>query len=204
MSRSGQMWLLTAFSALFGVVAVVVADPVATTSKLAFARKTNNGDSTNDTRPFAERYAEASLRLAKIDLQKAIELNKRVPNTFSPVALQPLEQAVDLAQQWYDDVRKAVADPLYASYVRGEEAALMIAEAEYQKARAADERFPGTTNPDELERLRLTAEVARLRYTRALDSASEPESARLAWQVEQLREEMIRLRARVEQLRRIN
>ncbi|HEX4128420.1 MAG TPA: hypothetical protein VHZ24_00145 [Pirellulales bacterium] len=173
---------------------LAVADPVLPNSAVS-----GNADSS-----FALRYAEATLKLAKMDLQKALDVNKLVPNTFSPAAVEPLQQAVDVAQQRYEQVKNATGDPLYELYVRSEEGSLRCAQADYNKALAANQRFKGSVMNDELERLRLTVEVARLRYDKARDSSHEAEVSSLQWQVEQLREEVQHLRARVEQLRKIN
>ena len=61
--------------------------------------------------------------------------------------------------------------------------------------------MPGTVTNDELERLRLTAELAQLALARER-AAGDPQSvaADLQWQVEQLRTEVDDLRRTVESL----
>ena len=153
---------------------------------------------------FELRYAEATLKLAEVDLRKIEGANAKVPGTFSPAALEPLRQSVALGHKHVEQARAHGKASEYDSYVAVAEAGWKIASLEYQKASAAQARVGTSVDPNELERLRLTAQVAELRYERALGSSQVPESLRLRWQVEELRDEVLRLRARVEALTRRN
>jgi hypothetical protein len=153
---------------------------------------------------FVRHYAELSLKLAEMDLKRATDLNKQVPNTFSPAALEPMQVAVNLAKQRLDQLTEKVNDPLYALYLYAEEAQMKAAELDYRKAVAANEHFPGTMDKDDIEYLRIAAEMAAMRYKHAVQTAGDPEMTRMRWQVEQLREEVTRLRATVDLLRKLD
>lgn len=157
-----------------------------------------------DLRGFDLRYSEASLRLAEVELEKVEVANRRIPGTFSPAAVEPLRQAVALARRQLDQARADGQINEVDNYIASAEAAWKIAISELQRVKAAQQRSAGSVEALEIERLQHTAELAELRYERALNTRHVADNLRLRWQVEQLTEDMLRLRARVEALTRRN
>ncbi len=153
---------------------------------------------------FQSQYSQLNLKLAQLELQRALDVNRRIPNTFSQAAIAALRQSADLAKLHVEQIQKHTKDPLYGLYIGSEEASMKIAENEYRSALGTNERLQNTYSPDDLERLKLTYEVAKTRWEYARELESQPPLTRIEWQLELMREEMVRLRARVEQLRRLN
>lgn len=153
--------------------------------------------------PLNVRYARAFLELAKLDLQKAQNANRSVAGTLSAAYIEPLMQGVRMAEQLVDDAQQEAQGKKVAVSLRNEEVHAKLTEISYQKAAAANARVSGTVNGIELERLRLTAEVARLGLERA-KVASQTELGFVQWQLDQLHEELFRLRNTVAQISRMN
>jgi hypothetical protein len=161
------------------------------------------GQAPAEKEPLNVRYARAYLDLCKIDLQQAHNVNKSVAGTLTSSYLQPLEQAVRMAEEHLSDTLAEASGKQIAINLRNEEVAAKLAEINYQKAASANARVAGTVNDLELERLRLTAEVAKLTLEKAR-IASQTELGYLQWQVDQLHDEVYRLRNIVAQLARMN
>jgi hypothetical protein len=153
---------------------------------------------------FHTQYAAMSLQLANLELKRAMDVNRRIPNTFSQAAIAALRQSANIAQLHVDLIEKKAKDPLYGLYIGSEEASMKIAQEEYQSALGTNERVRNTYTGEDLDRLRLTYEVAKLRWENARELENQPPITRIEWQIELMREEVVRLRARVEQLRRLN
>lgn len=148
-----------------------------------------------------ERYAKTSRRLAQLNLQRAIDANRKIARAVSSTEVERLRQIVNLAE---DEVRKEMAagkEQGASMNVRTASANAKVAIAEWRKAQAANEREPGTVTADEMERLRLTAELAQLGLARER-AAGNTQSVvgELEWQIAQLRQEVQDLRAMVERL----
>ncbi|MBS0208257.1 MAG: hypothetical protein JSS27_04820 [Planctomycetes bacterium] len=158
-----------------------------------------------DNKQLAEinlKYAEATLALAQAELNKALGANKRFANTYPSASLEYLHRSVDIAQQRLDAYKSSSPTRRYEAFVAIQEGGLKIADADYQKALTANQRTGASVSADELERLRCTAEVARLRYERAKLAESEPTEVVMGWQLQELADEVLRLRGRVEMLSR--
>ncbi len=152
------------------------------------------------------RYARAALRLAQVTLQEANEANQRMPKTVPETDVSRLDQNARLAELQL----KAALDPSIHGF-HGEnlllaESAIKVAEADYQKALQANKKFPGAVGKSKLERLRLEVEVSRLHLERekTLGEDTASRMTELHWQLEQLRDEVLHLRSRVEQLSELN
>jgi hypothetical protein len=146
-------------------------------------------------------YVDAHLALAKADLQKALDANALFANTYPQAAVVYLQRTVEIAQKRSEIVHNPSASR-YDAYVALTEGVVHIANDDYQKAQAANQRRPNAVAAPEVERLRLTAEVARLRWERAKLSADQPELTILHWHLQDLTDEVLRLRGRLEMINR--
>lgn len=150
------------------------------------------------------RYAKALVGLAKLELLKAVEANQKTPGSFSDAAIDSLRESLGSAElQLAESIRKARADTQNA-HVRKCEESVRAAEAEWRRAIAANQKVPGSVSDSELERLRLTAEVARLGLIKARAANVNSALEHLQWQLEELRNEVLSLRNRVESLSQRN
>lgn len=152
------------------------------------------------------RFCRASLKLAQLTLQEANEANQRMAHTFPKTQISRLEQDVRLAELRL----KAALEPAGRSFREENlllaEAAITVADADYQQALRANQRAPGTIGKTKLERLRMEVEAARLHLERERTLADDTTSrlTDVQWQMELLRDEVIHLRNRVEQLSELN
>jgi hypothetical protein len=149
------------------------------------------------------RYAEVYLQLAKVQLQRALDTNKQVPGTFTNVAIEALRQVVFVAEQQLDMFQKSNGRPVNTFLVSAEANARASAAA-YNRARAVNQMSPGAIPTAEIERLRLTAELADINLAKAKTIGNESSQEYVQWQIDQLREEFFQLRNQLAQISRMN
>lgn len=152
------------------------------------------------------RYARASLKLAQLAFQEANEANKRMPQTVPESNVNQFKQDVRRAELRL----KAALDPSLRGF-RSEnlllaESAIQVAQDEYQKALLANQQVAGTIGKTKLERLRTEVEACRLNLEREQTLRDDMASrvTDVQWQLQQMRDELLHLRSRVEQLSDLN
>ena len=190
-------------------ICVITAVAIAATSLLASSQDAADRD--HDTKRHAGvgqgaaasidvQIAEAKLKLAETELRRVTEVNRRVARTIPDSTVGWLERNVELAKQQLDLARQG-DQHWHALHIRQMEAALRDAESRVQRAEGMNRRVPRSVDEFDLERLRLKAEIARLNLAKARDPANvkSPE-AHLQWQVDQVRDEIGRLKDQVERL----
>lgn len=143
-------------------------------------------------------FATVVLKMAKVDLQQALDFNRRVSGAYSEAEVERLRNVVKSAEEQVD-FAKNTGDKPGAMNLFGAEAALRNAEGNLKKAQETNAQAPGAINETSLEKLRLTAELARLNVAkgRAAVDSGEP-LALVQWQLETLRIELWQLRNRLE------
>lgn len=145
-------------------------------------------------------YARANMRLAQIDLEIVLSGNQAVSNLHSAQTIQRLRNNVAHSQDLLDYEIDQSKRSLQALRVRDLEREVKLAESGLASAISADRQMPGSVSDTEIERLRVTLEIARL----ALKMAREPDvrlsaEDQLRWQLEQLRSELTRLYVQLEE-----
>lgn len=159
------------------------------------------GSGDNELERLNVRYAMTALRLARLNLDQALDANRRLARAVPSTEVERLKQLVKLGE---DEVRKEMksgqGDQANMN-VRTAAANVKVAAAEWRKAEQANRAVPGTVQPRELERLRLTAELARLALARERASG-DPKSAaaELQYQIDQLRSDVEELRSEVQRV----
>lgn len=144
------------------------------------------------------KYAETFLRLSQVSLQKAEDFNARVPGAFSGAEVARLRSIVSFAQDRLKWVQGASHKQSDANLFMAE-VALRSAEQNYEKAQTANNRVPGAVSSLEMERLRLTVELARMSGEKAkLAAETNSPVDDVQWELDQLREDVMQLRSRVE------
>jgi hypothetical protein len=199
---------LATVAILSGIVSVVVFESLCRLPGAAFADEPSSlpGSETKDANKAARdeelqklnvKYAQIYLQLAKVNLEKAQTLNNRVAGAFSAVEVDRLARLVQLAEERLAGAQHSGKQS--DANRQSAEAAVNSAETTYKKSVATNERFPGAVSPLEVERQRLTVELAKLALAKAnLVGGSSDALAGLQWEVDQLREDMLILRSRVE------
>jgi hypothetical protein len=149
------------------------------------------------------RYAEVYLELAKVQLQRALDTNKQVPGTFTNVAIEALRQVVTVAEKQLNMLKQSDGRPVNMFLVSAEANARASA-ASYNRAKAVNQMSPGAIPMAEIERLRLTAELASINLEKAKSIGSEASQEYVQWQIDQLREDFFQLRNQLAQIARMN
>ncbi|HVX59609.1 MAG TPA: hypothetical protein VHC19_03375 [Pirellulales bacterium] len=152
------------------------------------------------------RYARASLKLAQLALREANEANERMPQTVPESNVNQFQQDVRLAELRL----KAALDPSLRGF-RSEnlllaESAIQVAKDEYQKALLANQQVAGTVGKTRLERLGMEVEACRLNLEREQTLRDDMASrvTDVQWQLQWMRDELLHVRSRVEQLSDLN
>ncbi len=144
-------------------------------------------------------FAEVSLKLARLDLQKMTDLQNRVRGSITASQFDRVEGLVRVSEDVLQLTKAGKATRAAVNLARAREA-LRTAEVvskTAQQVKAAANAISDT----ELARLRTMVEVERLMLARAeAAAATESEMDDLAWENDQLRDELQRLRYRFEAL----
>lgn len=145
--------------------------------------------------------AKARVNLAKMELERALAENKRIPGSWPEITLELLHRNVDVAQARLDGLSRSGEASLHTAHLQELESALKIAELRWNGAVHLRERLPSAIDASRVEALHLRAEVARLELARARNPAhvSTPLD-HVRWQLEQMRQELLELTVRVEKL----
>lgn len=146
------------------------------------------------------RYARASLKLAEMDLQKALDVNKQVKRALPPYAIDPLRAVVNIAEKQLQYALHKDAETALQVRVAIAEAKLAGSRLELETALAANKESAGLFSNAEIERLQQAVEVAQLGVERARAVNDQSQAEYLAWQVEYLQKEVLRLQARISTL----
>jgi hypothetical protein len=150
--------------------------------------------------PVEVRFQRVMAQLAKIELQKAQESNKQVAGTIPANEVERLEHTYRLAQQRFEQAQKSGGDPS-ADRLNEAEANAQIFEENLNKAITANRRAANSVPALEVERLRLIAEMGRLKLEREKETAgSNSGLGELQQEVKQLRKDLAALTARLDQL----
>jgi hypothetical protein len=146
------------------------------------------------------RLAKARLKLAKLELERAIKANEKAA-IYTTTTLELLRTNVDIAQARLDAVGQPEKLSMHAAHLREVEGAAKIADLRLKQAEQLHEEVPSSFSESRVESMRLRAEIARLELQRARNPAvvSSP-LEHLQWQMDQLRQELLDLNLRVEEL----
>lgn len=148
------------------------------------------------------RYYKIKLELAKHDLQEAVELNRRIPNMIRKVTMLRLQNQVDYASRLLEQAISEEKQDLHEAHLQELKNDRALAERQLQWAREANRASSGAIDDDDVTRLQLSVQLARL----ALERAQDPEVTadpvnHLQWQIDHLRSELLRLRIEFERTR---
>jgi hypothetical protein len=146
------------------------------------------------------RYARASLKLAQMDLQKALDVNQKIGRVLPPYAIGALRAVVNIAEKQLQYALHKDAETLHQIHVAIAEAKLAAAEGQLQMALAVNKQTRGLFDETEIERLRLAAKVARLGMEQARGVDVHSHEEHLQWQVGEIQKEVLQLQSQVARL----
>jgi hypothetical protein len=150
-----------------------------------------------DPHELAVAYAEVYLKLAKLDLQKMVDLQNRIPGATSASQIDRVEGLVRVAEAGLRLAKEGKVARAQMNVVRARET-LRTAEQMWKTAQQV--RASANAISDvELSRIRITVELERLGLARA-EAVAKTDSPLddLALEMDQIRDEILRLRYRFE------
>lgn len=152
----------------------------------------------NEERRLAVLYAQKNLELARLNLENAVESNRRVARSVSSSDIEQLRQTVKVAEQNLKSVQGAANNPAVATAA----ANVQLAEDKLRKALTANQRVAGSVPPVEIRRLQLNLDLARITLARERAAGTDPSSvlADLQWELQALASQVADLQQRVDSL----
>lgn len=146
-------------------------------------------------------YARTQLALAKVEFEEANDSNTHVPGTISLVTLNRLRGNVTAAEELVALAQEYRSGDIASTQLCYAQSKARVAELDYSLAKQQRQRSPESITRYRLERLRLTAELTRLR----LEMWQEPKHIpslidEMQWQIDRLGEEVLDLHRRLERL----
>lgn len=146
----------------------------------------------------AVRYAQASLELAKIELERFLEADKHVSRVIPAIVVERARMNVKVAEAQLEQALHPSPGGAMNVQVRYAEERAKFSEIDYDKAKEARRQNPKSMREVEVERLRLVAETARLRLAMWRDPVYLPSLLdQMQWQLDRLSEEIIELNKRI-------
>lgn len=145
------------------------------------------------------RYAEARLRLAELDLERALAINEQVHDAIGEREIQRLRNHAAMLKRQVEIAREHPRTVARQASIAAAEAACVDAQGDLDAALRANHRTPGSVSDINVARLRAKVEVAEIRV--ALCKSPDYELSLLAeleWNIEQLTDEVIHLRHQME------
>lgn len=147
-------------------------------------------------------YFQKKLELAEHDLLTAIEANRRIPNINTKLSMLRLENQVTYATKLLQQAGATSDHDLHKSHLQSVENDLRLAEAQLKWAEEVNSKHSGLLREDQVKRLRLSVELARLALKRAQQPhiTSDP-LHHLHWQIDRLQSELLSLQVEFERIR---
>ncbi|MBI2826235.1 MAG: hypothetical protein HYX69_16260 [Planctomycetia bacterium] len=144
------------------------------------------------------RYATVYLKLAELDLQKLLNLQKRVSGAISSSQIDRVDGLVRVAQDNLRLIDEGKASRSALNLARAKEA-VRTAEQVFKTAQQVSRSTTGAISEIDLDRARLTVDLERLSLAKAeAAAASDSPLDDLQWELDQMRDDMQRLRYRIE------
>jgi hypothetical protein len=145
------------------------------------------------------RYAMAKLKLAELDLQRAVKLNRPVANAIGALEITRLTNHVRLMQRQLEIAQGRPQSSAREVAMAAAELARDTAQADLDAARAANRRTEGAIKEINIQRLETKLEIAEIRLELFRNPAYVPSPIdEMQWHIDQLTEQLIDLRHRLE------
>ncbi len=145
------------------------------------------------------RYAMARLKLAELDLQRAVTLNKPLANAIGGLEIARLTNHVRLMQRQLEIAQGKPQSSAREVGLAAAELACETAQSDLDAARAANSRTPGAIKDINMQRLETKLEIAEIRLELYRNPSYVPSQIdEMQWHIDQLTEQLIDLRHRVE------
>lgn len=148
------------------------------------------------------RFFRKKLELAKHDLQTAVKANQQVPNLTSKLMMIRLQNQVDYTETLLKHATAKADDDLHVVHLQNVKNDVTIAEQQLAWAKNVNQQHAGLVSDDEVKRLKLSVDLARL----ALEKAKQPKIKadplhHLQWQIDRLQSDLLNLQVKFERVR---
>lgn len=191
--RGALSMLMAAVVLGLGVQSTIAEDGVVPASE-----RSETADS-GDVGDLQLRYAMARLKLAELDLQRAVTLNKPTPNAIGALEITRLTNHVRLMQRQVEIAEGKPQSSAREVGLAAAELACETAQADLDAARAANKRAEGAVKKVNLQRLETKLEIAQIRLELYKNPDFVPSPIdEMQWHIDQLTEQLIDLRHRLE------
>jgi len=145
------------------------------------------------------RYAMARLRLAELDLERALAANQQVKGAVGEREIARLRNHIRLLERQVEITREQPRTAARQATIAAAELARDSAMADLEAARRANQRAKGSVSGINIERLETRVELAEIRVELCRNPAYELSLLdEMQWNIDQLTDQMIDLRQRVE------
>jgi len=145
------------------------------------------------------RYAMARLRLAELDLERALAANQQVKGAVGEREIARLRDHIRLLERQVEITREQPRTAARQATIAAAELARDNAVADLEAARRANQRATGSVSGINIERLETRVELAEIRVELCRNPAYELSLLdEMQWNNDQLTDQMIDLRQRVE------
>lgn len=179
-----------------GLPAAIASRPLHAADDAAVADASGESDPLNDVRT---RYAMARLKLAELDLQRAVKLNRPMANAIGALEITRLTNHLRLMQRQLEIAQGKPQSSAREVGLAAAELAVETAQADLDAARAVNKRTEGAIKEINVKRLETKLDIAeiRLELYRNPDFIPSPIDE-MQWHIDQLTEQLLDLRHRVE------
>ena len=158
----------------------------------------NTTSASNDGESIEVRLARAHLDLASLNLRRAVDVNKRIPNVVPAAFIENLRLHVVIDEEQLKHCLNGEHIDSHEMCVRRAEAEVKIVEADVKRTSAIHRRMQTTTSKLDLERSTVMANIAKLNLERARDPEhSESTLTHLQWQIDELRHHVLELQMEI-------
>jgi hypothetical protein len=140
------------------------------------------------------RYARAQLQLAKANLNRVEQSNKRVAGSVPSSVVAEYQHDFQVAKTRLDQTAAGRAASEFQVWLQRAEAERRTAETTWKNAMAVNGQAPGTFESLDIERYRLRAEVAKLQLERGQTLIDSGRDAQLQWEIDMLDNQVQRLK----------
>jgi hypothetical protein len=143
------------------------------------------------------RLARAHVRLAKLDVERALEANRKTPNLYPPEFIELLKLHVEIDESDLERSLKHQDVDSRETLIRNAEASLRIARMNVIASKAVFGRLPSVNSKYDVETAKVNLEIAELELEQAkrLQSSDPLEVIRqLHRQISQLRHQIMQMK----------
>jgi hypothetical protein len=144
------------------------------------------------TEELAVQYARAQLHLAEANLKRVQQMNARVKRAVPDSVVADLEHDTEVARLELEQAEKPQASE-FTVWLRRAEMAWKSTESNWRRGVAANQRS-AVFDPQDIERFRLRAEVARLQFARGQALVKASRDDQLQWELDVLHDEVQRVK----------